>query len=152
MQNLANLRLRLRPGKRLMTVAAVALAIISVCAACGGEPDFGNASAQPDTPPNSTAETFQPQPEELNDLQSRAREVLASRLAVPAATLTLISDEAVQWSDASLGCPREGMGYAQVITPGHRMKFRHNGHTYEVHTAAPDSQQEPVSCEGGTSY
>ena len=48
--------------------------------------------------------------------------------------------------------PQEGMMYAQVITPGHRMTFRHNEDTYEVHTADAGSSMEPVSCEGGVSH
>ena len=90
----------------------------------------------------------------VNSTNCRAErgEVLAARLSVGTDSLTLIKDEAVQWSDASLGCPQEGMMYAQMITPGHRMTFRHNEDTYEVHTADAGSSMEPVSCEGGVSY
>ena len=42
----------------------------------------------------------------------------ATVLGVPANQLQVVQVEAVEWSDASLGCPRPGAMYAQVITPG----------------------------------
>ncbi len=42
--------------------------------------------------------------------------------------------EAVDWSDASLGCPEPGQVYAQVITPGYRVLLEAAGKEYEVHT------------------
>ena len=156
MQDATNLWRNLLLGRltatRLIAVAVVVLVSVGLLTACGGEPVSGDTRPRPDAQPNPTAGNVGEQPGSLNELQIRAREVLASRLSVPAESLTLISDERVQWSDASLGCPQEGMAYAQVITPGHRITFQHNGNTYEVHTAAADSRQEPVSCEGGTSY
>ena len=152
MRDAANFGATLVPARRspvrLITIALAALAAVGLLAACGGEPEFGDAGPREDAQPRPTVGTVDQQPDTLNELQSRARKVLATRLSVPAETLTLISDEAVQWSDASLGCPQEGMAYAQVITPGRRMTFRHNEDTYEVHTATADSPQEPVSCEG----
>ena len=154
MRDAANLgRLpRRSAGTRFMAVALLAMAAVGLLMACRGEAPSGNSGAGGVTPPGVTAEAAGRQPATSNDLQSRARAVLAARLSVPAESLTLIKDEAVQWPDASLGCPREGMMYAQVITPGHRMTFRYNDDTYEVHTAAAGSSMEPVSCEGGASY
>ena len=40
--------------------------------------------------------------------------------------------------------------YAQVITPGHRITFRHGDDIYEVHAASEGGdgpELEPVSCE-----
>ena len=34
---------------------------------------------------------------------------------------------AVDWRDSSLGCPKPGMAYLDVITPGHRVTLRANG-------------------------
>lgn len=115
MQDTANFRRPLltgRPAQARMFLAALALAAVGLLAACSGEPDFGDTRPQPDAQPNPTAAPVNRQPDTLNELQARAREVLATRLSVPAESLTLISDESVQWSDASLGCPQEGMGYA----------------------------------------
>ena len=103
--------------------------------------------------PTSLVEAPDQQPDTLNQLQilsgggSRRQ-----ALGADAESLALVKDEAVPWPDASLGCPQEGMMYAQVITPGHRMTFRHNEDTYKVHTADAGSSMDPVSCEGGVSY
>jgi hypothetical protein len=40
------------------------------------------------------------------------------RSGVPVGELTIERAEAVEWSDASLGCPEPGMSYAQVVTSG----------------------------------
>ena len=63
-----------------------------------------------------------------------ARERLASDLAVPEANLILISLEPIDWADTSLGCPRPGYMYAQVITSGYKVAFEHGGMSYMVHT------------------
>ncbi len=94
-------------------------------------------------------------PQTVSDRQEQARLLLADRLSAPVDSLALVSDEPVSWSDASLGCPEEGMAYAQVITPGHRITFSYQGERYEVHTSRDDGagpQLRMVSCEGGTSY
>ena len=39
------------------------------------------------------------------------------------------------WPDASLGCPQEGMMYAQVLTPGYLVVIRDaGGAEHSVHT------------------
>lgn len=48
--------------------------------------------------------------------------------------LSLTQWESATWRDASLGCPKEGQMYAQVITPGYRFVFEAGGETYEIHT------------------
>ena len=59
---------------------------------------------------------------------------LAAELGISQEDVTVLSFEAVQWSDASLGCPQPGMMYAQVITPGYRFFLEARGERYEVHT------------------
>jgi len=43
---------------------------------------------------------------------------------------------AVQWPDSSLGCPRKGVSYLQVITPGYLVSLTANGKVYTVHVGA----------------
>ena len=136
---------------RWVAVAVAAPALILLMA-CGGEPEPGGPAPPTRQATEATSAPTSGQHQGLDDLQRQARDVLAARLSVPAENLALVSDEAVQWADTSLGCPEDGMAYAQMITPGHRMTFSHNGATYEVHTATVGSQLEPVSCEGGVSY
>ena len=51
--------------------------------------------------------------------------------------------EAKQWRDSSLGCPREGMMYAQVITPGYMIVLQAGDRLYEFHT---DKREAVVLC------
>jgi hypothetical protein len=60
---------------------------------------------------------------------------LAQRIGVDAAAITVVSAEAVEWSDGSLGCPQPGMAYLQVITPGYRLVLAANGQQYNYHAA-----------------
>jgi hypothetical protein len=73
-----------------------------------------------------------------------AREDLAQRLGVAVDQIQLVSVEAVDWSDTSLGCPQPGMMYAQVITPGYRVILEAGGQRYEYHT---DTGRFVVLCE-----
>jgi hypothetical protein len=73
-----------------------------------------------------------------------AKADLAKRAGVPADQVTLVSVETKEWSDASLGCPQEGMMYAQVITPGYLMILAAQGQQYEYHT---DQAGNVVLCQ-----
>ena len=133
-----------RAARRIWYWAAIAgtIVVLGLVLACGGDSKPANLD---------TTNT----PQTLTDTQTQARQVLAERLSAPAGELMLVSDEVVQWSDSSLGCPEAGMMYAQVITPGRRITFSYQGDQYEVHTSdgvGPGTQAMMVSCEGGTSY
>jgi hypothetical protein len=80
------------------------------------------------------------------ELVDRAMADLAQELGLSEEEISLASMEAVEWPDASLGCPEEGMMYAQVITPGYRIMLEAGGETYEYHTG--DREGSPVvHCE-----
>ena len=72
-----------------------------------------------------------------------ARQDLAKKLGLPLEAIRVVSVEAVEWSDASLGCPQPGMMYAQVITPGFRVVLAAKDQTVEYHT---DMDRRVVSC------
>jgi hypothetical protein len=59
---------------------------------------------------------------------------LAQLLGIAPSAITVVSVEEVTWPDASLGCPKPGMMYAQVLTPGSRIVLEVDGKTYEYHT------------------
>lgn len=63
-----------------------------------------------------------------------AVEDLINQTGVSANEITLVSIEAVEWGDTSLGCPQEGYMYAQVITPGYNIVLQAQGQQYEYHT------------------
>lgn len=59
-------------------------------------------------------------------------------------TIHLLGVEAVDWPDASLGYPRPGQVYAQVISPGHRVRLQlPDGRTVECHTSADRVEVTP---------
>ncbi len=63
---------------------------------------------------------------------------LAEHLNLSTAVITVVSVEAVEWSDASLGCPADGVMYAQVITPGYQIVLEADGQRYNYHTNTED--------------
>lgn len=64
------------------------------------------------------------------------RTVAADALGVEPDAVTVLEMEAVEWRDASLGCPQPGMMYAQVITSGYRATVEVEGEQYQVHMDA----------------
>ena len=71
------------------------------------------------------------------------RKDLAARLKTGTDTIRLVSAEAVDWGDSSLGCPKPGMAYAQVITPGFKFILSAGNSQYEYHS---DRRAVIVSC------
>jgi hypothetical protein len=55
----------------------------------------------------------------------------AQRSGVDVASIVVERGEAVEWSDGSLGCPRPGMVYLQVITPGYHVVLQAGGSSYD---------------------
>ncbi len=103
-------------------------AIVVVLAACQAAP----AQTTPAAPP----EVATPQ---LSDTERGAASVaidaLAAELKIPKDGIVVESVRAVDWRDSSLGCPKPGMAYMQVITPGHEVTLRAAGGVHVVHEA-----------------
>jgi hypothetical protein len=60
----------------------------------------------------------------------------ARRAGVDPTAVVVVSVEDREWSDSSLGCPKPGQFYAQVITPGFLIVVEAAGQRYEYHTDA----------------
>ena len=58
----------------------------------------------------------------------------AKHLSLNQSALSIQRVEARQWPDAALGCPTQGVLYAQVITPGYLIVISGAGKTLEYHT------------------
>jgi hypothetical protein len=72
--------------------------------------------------------------------------LVGEKVDVASEDLTLIQAEAIEWSDASLGCPQPGMVYAQVITPGWHFIYEDaEGERYDVR--APQDPTKFRLCE-----
>ena len=70
---------------------------------------------------------------------------LSEKTGVPEDQISVVSIEAKDWPDSSLGCPEEGFMYAQVITPGFLVVLEADGQQFNYHTDA--TGQNVVLCE-----
>jgi hypothetical protein len=96
----------------------------------------------PATPPaEGSAAPFDENSKKMLEL---AQQALARELNLQAADATLITIAPVEWSDGSLGCPKPGMNYLQVITPGYQITLEAQGQRYEYHT---DQRGAVVRCD-----
>jgi hypothetical protein len=71
-------------------------------------------------------------------LADQAKADLAQKLDIPVTQIEVIQVEAVDWPDASLGCPQPGQMYAQVITPGYQIILSVQGKEYDYRTNLSD--------------
>jgi hypothetical protein len=72
--------------------------------------------------------------------------LVAEDVGVAPTALKLVEAEAVEWADASLGCPQPGMYYAQMITPGWRFIYEDDaGERYDIR--APQDPTKFRLCE-----
>lgn len=143
--------------KRLLAVLAalpvVAGISVSACSVSPTEVPTGD-PATPTRTPLDEEESMTPQPAhgtpEANlpyaarRAVQMAKEDLVRRLNLSVSEISVISVEAVDWSDTSLGCPQPGMMYAQVITPGYRVVLEGEGRSYDYHT---DTDSSVVLCQ-----
>ena len=91
-------------------------------------PSFENFDTQ--TPPVTSV----PPDPAVQEVVLQTQAQLAQKLGIEADDIFQFSIEAVEWPDASLGCPQTGMTYAQVITPGYKILLEANGQVYSFHT------------------
>lgn len=84
--------------------------------------------------PTSTMSTQEQQ------IVQASKEILSQKLTVALDSIEVITIEAINWPDASLGAPEEGQLYAQVITPGYKLKILAISVEYEIHADAQGSQ------------
>ena len=64
---------------------------------------------------------------------------------VDPADVVVVSTESVTWNDGSLGCPKPGMSYIQMIIQGYRVIVEAGGQRYDYRAG---SSGEPKRCEG----
>ncbi len=77
-------------------------------------------------------------------LVQQARDDLAKRLGIPSEQTDLVEYKSVEWPDGSLGCPKPGMLYTQVMVDGLLMRFQAQGKLYDYHSGG---QRPPFLCE-----
>jgi len=85
-----------------------------------------------------------PDPETAPQVVSIAVQDLASRLDLNPEHINLIGWNPITWPDSSLGCPQEGMMYAQAETEGFIIWLEAKDNLYRYHT---DAIENVVLCE-----
>jgi hypothetical protein len=68
----------------------------------------------------------------------------ASHLGVSTRDLQVVRVEARQWGDSSLGCPKPGLMYSQIVTPGYLIVISGAGKQLEYHS---DTRGRVVLCQ-----
>ena len=68
---------------------------------------------------------------------------LAQRLNIAVDQIVVSDIKPVVWRDAGLGCPKPGVDYIQVETPGYNILLSADGKTYTYHT---DAAKRFVQC------
>jgi hypothetical protein len=128
---------RTRSAGMIGVVALMTLAL--ALTACGDDPDVPPLPSPTEArevttppaeqPPGTSPASFTPP-----DTVRVAIEQAARDAGVEPDAVELIKFEAHDFPDASLGCPKPGMAYAQVVTPGYVVHLRVNGqdHDYRV--------------------
>jgi hypothetical protein len=75
-------------------------------------------------------------PSEAQVIASLVQQDLAEQLNVDTQDIRVVSIEATEWADSSLGCPKPGMMYASVLTPGYEIVLEVEGQEYVYHTGS----------------
>ena len=82
-------------------------------------------------------------------LVSKAKDNLADKLDVDVDEIEFIAFRPVVWGDGSLGCPKPGMAYKQVLVDGYSILLKVGDIYYDYHGGGA---REPFLCKAEGSY
>jgi hypothetical protein len=124
---------------RCLWVGAIAIGIVlNACAATTPTPTSlptATAIAAAAVSPAPSSAVSSPGPDAAAQAaRDAALRDASTHLGVNASDLRVERIEPRQWPDASLGCPRPGVLYAQVVTPGYLLVISGGSKTLEYHT------------------
>lgn len=154
-----------------ITILPIVLAtlVLSACAAEIGGPPTQDPTDEPTSEP-----TFDPSPSLVptsddegeesmapsvpsgaipEELMAEMVDQAAESAGVDPSDVTIVTAEAVTWSDGSLGCPQEGMSYTQALVPGYRAVLEVDGEEMHFHASQSgdfrlcDDPQPPLNDE-----
>jgi len=138
--------------------------LMAACASPGAQPPLESIEEATEAPavpsPEIPTETEAPTPKpvltedpqaedepEIADTGTPEEAVIADlskRLKISEDKIEVVSVEAVEWPDGSIGCPLPGFQYTQAVVPGYRIVLQAGGETYTYHT--DDVQDRAVLC------
>ena len=128
--------------QRLMVYLTVIGLFLAACSAPAGPvvvpTEVVPTPADP-TPVDPTEETPTEMPTDVPAVNA-AIQALAALLGLDPSEITVVSSEAVEWSDSCLGIVYIDAICAAVVTPGYRIVLEANGLRYEYHTNEDGTQ------------
>ncbi len=104
----------------------------------GTPADAGGEDAPADAPALSGGEVPQ-------ELFGAVLDDLLARSGKTRSDVTVVSAEAITWSDGALGCPQPGMMYTQALVDGYQVVFDVGGERFDYHLS---DGGDFVLCEG----
>lgn len=112
----------------------------------GAEPGSGQVGEPPSSARRSLSEPAIPDPEDpfLRKMVQTARKDLANRHSLEVGDIDLLEVREVTWSDASCGCPKPGMVYAQIPQDGLLIRLRLKEAHFSYHSGGT---KPPFLCE-----
>lgn len=75
-------------------------------------------------------------PPDAEPLVAQAKADAATRAGIPASAWTVVVVQGKEWPDASLGCPKPGVMYIQVVTRGYLIILSSGSRILEYHASA----------------
>jgi hypothetical protein len=127
----------------LTTIAAILCVFLLVLTGCRsdvGEPPSESRAQMLEAPPQAL--TVENTVDKERSVDTRLQETieiavrdLATRLTAKPETIEVTEARYVTWPDSSVGCPRSGLEYMQVLTPGILVVLQHGGSSYHYHGA-----------------
>ena len=70
----------------------------------------------------------------LQRLVEKAREDLMAKTNMEEASIEVLEADYVTWANSSMGCPKPGYQYLQVLTTGSRILLKANNKIYHYHS------------------
>lgn len=128
----------------LLALPAIAVLVMACPTGGGGSGSPsgpGPASTSPSAEPSAAASDGAGGAIELppNDILQPVLADAAKQAGVQPADVAVVSAEAVQWSDGSLGCPQPGMMYTQALVDGYRIVVRAGDRELDYRVRGPGS-------------
>lgn len=127
---------------RLLVAPLSLLLVLAACAAPAGEVSSPSPTATDDPTPSPSASPEEDTDASMPDAPANIPDRIWAGIIDELADLedsdeapTVVTAEAVTWSDGSLGCPQPDMGYTQALVPGYRVVIEVDGEELHFHAS-----------------
>ena len=126
---------------------AFSIMVLSILG-CTGASMGGANQVAPEPAPQATevlqSSPASEEPSEQELVVQSALDFVVAAKGISEGDASLVSVTPAEWPTSALGCPEQGMMYAQVITSGFELMWEINGETVEVHVSGSG---EAVICD-----